>query len=125
MIWFALFFYCFTCCSKNKIICKAISMPLVFSIISNPGLAFTSSTNKPSFERIKSTPATTSPKALVARIAMAFSSSLSLTFLHVPPRENSHETRRLVQYAALWRRLYHRSQNSEYLSLLPLLQILQ
>lgn len=39
------FLYCFTCCSKNKIICKAISMPLVFSIISNPGLAFTSSTN--------------------------------------------------------------------------------
>ena len=47
-------------------------MPLVFSIISNPGLAFTSGTNNPSFERIKSTPAMTSPKVLVARMAMDF-----------------------------------------------------
>ena len=61
-------------------------MPLVFSIISNPGLAFTSSTNKPSFERIKSTPATASPKALVARMAMDFSSSVSLAFSAVQPR---------------------------------------
>ena len=50
-----------------------MSFPVAFSIPSRPGDEFTSNNNGPLLERIKSTPATSSPNTFAALMASFFS----------------------------------------------------